>query len=72
MLCGLGGLYIPLVSQSKWQADITAGKGWIVVALVIFVRWHPIKAIEELYFRRSFYHRTYDPAVPESRVEHFL
>lgn len=45
MLCGLGGLYIPLVSQNKWQADITAGKGWIVVALVIFVRWDPIKAI---------------------------
>jgi len=45
MLCGLGGLYIPLVLQRTWHADITAGKGWIVVALVIFVRWHPIKAI---------------------------
>jgi simple sugar transport system permease protein len=45
VLCGLGGLYIPLVLQKTWHADITAGKGWIVVALVIFVRWHPIKAI---------------------------
>jgi len=45
MLCGLAGLYIPLVLQRTWHADITAGKGWIVVALVIFVRWHPIKAI---------------------------
>jgi len=45
MLCGLGGLYIPLVLQGTWHSDITAGKGWIVVALVIFVRWHPIKAI---------------------------
>lgn len=45
MLCGLAGLYIPLVLQGTWHSDITAGKGWIVVALVIFVRWHPIKAI---------------------------
>jgi len=45
MLCGLAGLYIPLVLQRTWHSDITAGKGWIVVALVIFVRWHPIKAI---------------------------
>ncbi len=45
MLCGLAGLYIPLVLQRQWHSDITAGKGWIVVALVIFVRWHPIKAI---------------------------
>ena len=45
MLCGIAGLYIPLVLQRTWHSDITAGKGWIVVALVIFVRWHPIKAI---------------------------
>jgi ABC-type uncharacterized transport system permease subunit len=45
MLCGLAGLYIPLVLQGTWHANITDGKGWIVVALVIFVRWHPIKAI---------------------------
>ena len=45
MLCGLAGLYIPLVLQETWHANITGGKGWIVVALVIFVRWHPIKAI---------------------------
>lgn len=45
MLCGLGGLYLPLVQQGSWTDSITAGKGWLVVALVIFVRWHPINAI---------------------------
>lgn len=45
MLCGLGGLYLPLVQQGSWTDSITAGQGWLVVALVIFVRWHPIKAI---------------------------
>lgn len=45
ILCGLGGLYLPLVQQRSWTDSITAGKGWLVVALVIFVRWHPLKAI---------------------------
>lgn len=45
ILCGLGGLYLPLVQQRSWTDSITAGMGWLVVALVIFVRWHPIKAI---------------------------
>ncbi len=45
MLCGLGGLYLPIVQHGSWTDSITAGQGWLVVALVIFVRWHPIKAI---------------------------
>lgn len=49
MLCGLGGLYLPLVQQRSWTAGITGGQGWLVVALVIFVRWHPMKAIVGAY-----------------------
>jgi general nucleoside transport system permease protein len=44
-LCGLAGLYMPLVHIGSWVDNITAGRGWIVVALVIFVRWDPVKAI---------------------------
>ncbi len=44
-LCGLAGLYMPLVHIGSWVDNITAGRGWIVVALVIFVRWDPLKAI---------------------------
>lgn len=49
MLCGIGGLYLPLVQQGSWTSNMTAGQGWLVVALVIFVRWHPIKAIAGAY-----------------------
>jgi simple sugar transport system permease protein len=45
MLCGLAGLYMPLVHITTWVENITGGRGWIVVALVIFVRWDPLKAI---------------------------
>lgn len=44
-LAGLAGAYYPLAHIGAWTDNITGGRGWIVVALVIFVRWHPLKAI---------------------------
>ncbi|HBM80097.1 MAG: ABC transporter permease [Clostridiales bacterium] len=44
-LCGLGGAYLSLVYVPAWQENITAGRGWIAVALVIFASWNPFKAI---------------------------
>jgi simple sugar transport system permease protein len=44
-LCGLGGAYLATVDVPQWQDGITAGRGWIAIALVIFVSWNPIKAI---------------------------
>ena len=43
-LCGLGGAYLSLVRVPIWQADVVNGRGWIAVALVIFVSWNPLKA----------------------------
>jgi simple sugar transport system permease protein len=44
-LCGLGGAFLSLVFVPRWQNNITAGAGWIAVALVIFATWDPLKAI---------------------------
>ncbi|MCG8499125.1 MAG: ABC transporter permease [Firmicutes bacterium] len=44
-LCGLGGAYLSLVYVPAWQENVTAGRGWIAVALVIFVVWSPYKAL---------------------------
>lgn len=44
-LCGLGGAYLSLVYVPAWQENITAGRGWIAVALVIFATWNPYKAL---------------------------
>ena len=49
-LCGLGGAYLSLVHVPVWQENITAGVGWIAVALVIFSTWNPYKAIFGAYF----------------------
>lgn len=44
-LCGLGGAYLSLVYVPAWQENVTGGRGWIAVALVIFASWNPYKAI---------------------------
>lgn len=44
-LCGLGGAYLSVVEVPVWQENITSGKGWIAIALVIFAKWNPLKAI---------------------------
>ena len=49
-LCGLAGSYLSLVSLPSWQNNITAGIGWIAVALIIFCTWNPLKAIFGAYF----------------------
>lgn len=48
-LCGLGGAYLSLVFVPRWQENITAGAGWIGVALIIFSTWNPLKAIFAAY-----------------------
>lgn len=43
-LCGLGGAYLSVVQVPQWQENITAGRGWIAIALVIFCKWNPVKS----------------------------
>jgi ABC-type uncharacterized transport system permease subunit len=42
---GLAGAYITLAYTPMWVQDITAGRGWIAVALVIFAIWDPVIAL---------------------------
>lgn len=44
-LMGLAGSYIAIASTKLWMAGMTGGRGWIAVALVIFARWSPWRAL---------------------------
>lgn len=44
------GAYLSLVAVPAWQDGVTAGRGWIAVALVIFASWNPLKALVGAYF----------------------
>ena len=43
-LVGLAGGYLSVVYTQMWVEGMTAGRGWIAVALVIFGTWHPARA----------------------------
>jgi general nucleoside transport system permease protein len=40
-LAGLGGAVLSVVQLGLFKEGVTAGRGWIAVALVIFARWRP-------------------------------
>lgn len=44
-LVGLGGAVLTVVQLKLFREGITAGRGWIAVALVIFARWRPGLAV---------------------------
>lgn len=44
-LIGLGGAHLSLAYTPGWTDNLTAGRGWIAVALVIFAAWDPARAV---------------------------
>jgi simple sugar transport system permease protein len=45
VLIGLGGAHLSLAYAPGWVENITGGRGWIVIALVIFAMWNPARAV---------------------------
>ena len=45
VLGGIAGAHLSLASAKTWAEWMTAGRGFIAVALVIFSKWHPLRAI---------------------------
>ena len=42
---GLGGAYLSIVQTPLWVENMTAGRGWIALALVVFAAWRPLRAL---------------------------
>ncbi len=38
-MSGLGGAYLSLIYTPMWAEDMTAGRGWLALALVVFATW---------------------------------
>ena len=45
MLCGLAGSYLVLAQAANFSHNMTAGRGFMALAALIFGRWHPVKAL---------------------------
>ncbi len=42
---GLAGAYLSLVYTPFWSPGMTAGRGWIALALVVFASWRPLRLL---------------------------
>ncbi|MGB1357059.1 MAG: ABC transporter permease [Candidatus Puniceispirillaceae bacterium] len=45
LMAGLGGAYLPLMLTPHWAEGMTAGRGWIALALVVFASWMPWRVL---------------------------
>jgi general nucleoside transport system permease protein len=45
MLCGLAGSYLVLAQSANFSHNMTAGRGFMALAALIFGRWHPVSAL---------------------------
>jgi simple sugar transport system permease protein len=48
-LCGLGGAHLALFYARQWQENMTAGRGWVALVMVIFGKWVPGRVIAGAY-----------------------
>ncbi len=59
LLAGIGGGYLSVAYRPSWTEGMTAGMGWIVIALTIFAAWDPLQAIWGAFFFGALYHLSY-------------
>jgi simple sugar transport system permease protein len=45
LLCGLAGSYLVLAQSANFSHNMTAGRGFMALAALIFGRWHPVGAL---------------------------
>ena len=48
-MAGLGGAYLSLAATPMWIEGLTAGRGWIALALVVFGAWRPWRVLAGAY-----------------------
>ena len=46
---GLAGAQLVLVYTTQWIEGVTAGRGWIALALVVFATWRPLRVVAGAY-----------------------
>lgn len=48
-MAGVGGAYLSLAYSPLWVEQMTAGRGWIALALVVFATWRPGRVLMGAY-----------------------
>ncbi len=55
VFAGMGGAYLSLGYSLSWVEGMTAGRGWLAIALVNFSLWNPLNAVAGAYIFGIFH-----------------
>ncbi|MEL6266228.1 MAG: ABC transporter permease [Pseudomonadota bacterium] len=53
-MAGVAGAYLSIAYTPMWGENMTAGRGWIAVALVVFATWRPERLLVGAYLFAAF------------------
>jgi simple sugar transport system permease protein len=59
ILAGMSGGYLSVAYRPAWTEGMTAGMGWIVIALTIFAFWNPAYGMLGAYLFAALYHLSF-------------
>ncbi|WP_245872361.1 hypothetical protein [Brucella pituitosa] len=45
LMAGFAGVYLSVAYTPLWVENMTSGKGWIALALVVFSTWQPVPVL---------------------------
>lgn len=56
---GVAGGFLSLAYRPSWTEGMTAGMGWIAIAIVIFAGWDPLRAVVGSLFFGALFHLSF-------------
>jgi simple sugar transport system permease protein len=59
LLAGVAGGFLSVAYRPSWTEGMTAGTGWIAIALAIFAGWDPLKAIGAAFLFGALFHLSF-------------
>lgn len=59
LLAGIAGGFLSVAYRPSWTEGMTAGTGWIAIALAIFAGWDPLRAIVAALFFGALFHLSF-------------
>ena len=59
LMAGVAGGYLSLAYRPSWSEGMTAGMGWIALAITIFAAWSPLRAVVAAFLFGACFHLSF-------------
>lgn len=59
VLAGVGGGFLSVAYRPSWTEGMTAGMGWIAIAIAIFASWDPLRAVIGAFLFGALFHLSF-------------